>query len=100
MRKLPVYYLNTKGTWIRTGSFNPSKPESHVEVVETAAFKKEIEALRKSLQYYEEQCDACNYSGIDEKEYQAAGCPSCDCLVAREALTRADKLIKELEDGN
>ena len=81
MRKLPIYYLNPKGTWIRIArpeSFKPSKPESHVEVVETAAIKKEIEALRDVLEEVE----------ILRED---------DTQLVEAALTRADKLIKELE---
>jgi len=42
--------------------------------------------LIAGLKYYIDNCDACNFSGIDEAEFSARGCPSCDCLMAREAL--------------
>ena len=42
--------------------------------------------LLAGLKYYIDNCDACNFSGIDEAEFSARGCPSCDCLMARKAL--------------
>lgn len=68
-------------------------------VTEIQPLLAELQAVRKYINYYPENCDACNYSGIDENEFSARGCPSCDCLSAKVALARLNELIKTLEDG-
>ena len=52
-----------------------------------------LELAVGALEYYPNTCDACNFSGVDEAEFSARGCPSCDCLQARTALTQIQELL-------
>lgn len=92
----PANFL--KGTWLKvTDLIRNNKPETHVHVIEKSAYLEAcelIDEIEKYLSYYPENCDACNFSGVDEKEFSARGCPSCDCLQAREALSKI-KAFKE-----
>jgi hypothetical protein len=53
---------------------------------EVEGLKAERDRYKEALEYYVSNCDACNFSGVDEAEFSARGCPACDCLQARQAL--------------
>ena len=92
MRNLPTVFRINKAKLFCYGSDIKSPEDSVVYLVHKVDYDKAVAALKRIGVC---ECDA-QWSGKDEAEYRARGCPSCSCrpdwMVAKEALKELGEL--------